>query len=129
MPCKVSRILMPPFLLCKAQYGPELPHTADRLGCCTCSAAHVRGTRLSSCPRTRLFEEAISIVHLVCQEMEAAGAMQVLVDALEVWDYSRYNIQGYARRVIEAQPRLRYLPFSFLSTKSDLALGVDSFSR
>ena len=55
--------------------------------------------------------------------------MQVLVDALEVWDYSRYNIQGYARRVAEAQPRLRYLPFSFLSTKSDIALGVNSFSR
>ena len=60
--------------------------------------------------------------------MAVAGAMQVLLDALEVWDYSRYNIQGYARRVAEAQPRLRYLPFSFLSTKSDTALGVDSFS-
>ena len=61
--------------------------------------------------------------------MNVAGAMQVLVDALEVWDYSRYNIQGYARRVAEAQPRLRYLPFSFLSTKSDIALGVDSSKK
>ena len=50
--------------------------------------------------------------------------MQVLVDALEVWDYSRHNIQSYAHRVAEAQPRLRYLPFSFLSTKSGIALGV-----
>ena len=58
--------------------------------------------------------------------MDVMGAMQVLVDALEVWDYSRYNIQGYAGRVAEAQPRLQYLPFSFLSTKSAISLGVDS---
>ena len=66
-------------------------------------------------------------MRLVRRKMIVAGAMQVLVDALEVWDYSRYNIQGYARRVAEAQPRLRYLPFSFLSAKSDIALGVNSF--
>ena len=66
-------------------------------------------------------------MRLVRRKMIVAGAMQVLVDALEVWDYSRYNIQGYARQVAEAQPRLRYLPFSFLSTKSDIALGVNSF--
>ena len=61
----------------------------------------------------------------VIQKANVAAAMQVLVDALEVWDYSRYNIQGYARRVAEAQPRLQYLPFPFLSTKSDVALGAD----
>lgn len=58
--------------------------------------------------------------------MLGAHTMQVMVDALEVWDYSRHNIQNYARRVAEAQPRLQYLPFSFLSFKSNIGLGADS---
>ena len=103
-----------------------LDHTADRLGCCTGSAACVCKTRLFCSPTARVFEGASTCVRLVQLRMDVVGALQVLVDALEVWDYSRYNIQGYARRVAEAQPRLRYLPFSFLSTKSDVALGVDS---
>lgn len=43
--------------------------------------------------------------------------------ALEVWDYSRYNIENYGRRVRKTQPRLQYLPFSFLSNKAQLPLG------
>ena len=43
--------------------------------------------------------------------------------ALEVWDYSRYNIENYSRRVKKTQPRLQYLPFSFLSSKANVPLG------
>ncbi len=39
-----------------------------------------------------------------------------------MWDYSRYNIENYGRRVRKTQPRLQYLPFSFLSTKAQLPL-------
>lgn len=49
--------------------------------------------------------------------------VQVMEGALEVWDYSRYNIEHYGRRVNKTQPRLHYLPFSFLSTKSAIPLG------
>ena len=49
--------------------------------------------------------------------------LQVMEGALEVWDYSRYNIENYGRRVRKTQPRLQYLPFSFLSTKAQLPLG------
>ena len=40
-----------------------------------------------------------------------------------MWDYSRYNIENYGRRVRKTQPRLQYLPFSFLSNKAQLPLG------
>lgn len=43
--------------------------------------------------------------------------------ALEVWDYSRYNIENYARRVRKTQPRLQFVPFSFLHTKGSIPLG------
>jgi len=49
---------------------------------------------------------------------------QAMEGALEVWDYSRYNIENYARRVRKTQPRLQYVPFSFLSTKSGVPLGM-----
>lgn len=48
---------------------------------------------------------------------------QVMEGALEVWDYSRYNIENYMRRVRKTQPRLQYVPFSFLHTKSSIPLG------
>ena len=48
---------------------------------------------------------------------------QVMEGALEVWDYSRYNIENYVRRVRKTQPRLQYVPFSFLHTKSSIPLG------
>ena len=119
---------------------PPLPQDALRFSCRNrCSVEHSAAlgciTLLTAlvAPLPQLLvcsnSSALHGPRCVCQvrqETHVADVVQVLVDALEVWDYSRHNIQSYARRVAEAQPRLQYLPFSFLSTKGDIKSGVYS---